>query len=862
MRLTHLIACGLVTAFCSTLLHAQENIRVYYVNGINCSRDNADSTVAKIDAILRNSQNHSDFRRTFEVRREYNLVGYANGPSIQIPYFSDLWHDCQELYQLKACEEWCFSTGTNWKSLFESKPSESAKYDLATMQRIKSGNVVAPLGALVAPEQAYLSNVDGYWYSAAPYTERESVDGNLRAELQPTRTTIEMLKNDMIQPGYVVVVAHSEGNLLANIAYAWACVETSGEAAKRVRIVNLANTSAVSVHGLNITHSYDTVISDGLKNTLASYWWRNVDGVNQITTPFPVADYTCVTPDPVMLGDLGTPISLHSVDDNYLSPTRTATYTASSTGINFTANPQTFAAFFEDMVYAAVRGIDIEQYGTQLAAFNLQDSYNVVGGSMFTLVGTATDQDGFVTTVTVQDEPSVIFPSPLVCGAGSSKTLSFSASIPIPSDAKGKVLTLSAAAKDNTDVWGIKKVALNVAPNVPPQFGFIPHYSITSEQPLTLSIPVSDSDGKVVSASIAPNATDFYPLASSWSISDTNGISQLSASLNTVALIVGRTYAFNVTIVDDNGAPATQTVYFDVTAPNARPVASIERQLNSPDGTVTLLGLATDPDGVSEKGRWVCTDAVFPFDSGFLSLSSTSGGSFAAAPFQIQLPSVTADTTLRFSYVVTDESGLASDPATVDVFVKATPLPGTFFDDFDVSSLNLDNWTADTDGSGTALSISGGIASLHRSAWGYVSYWQIRSKNEFGPGTRVELRGRLADYFSLTPYSGNAPFGCGFRGVGSNLYAYGSCYEGGGPWYDGVTVFDQYFQVGGSQAYNQYHDMVVDYRKDGVVEVMLDGVLLFQTPTTGMTQLLHIEVNASKPGDAPTLLDNCRVTVY
>lgn len=874
------------------LLLAQTPTRIIYVNGIMNSKQDVLDRINRMNVILSASINHTASKRLFSypnIKNDtslnellYNPIGYDGSNQ------TDNWLSFQGFVGN------CVTELQDSHEIFVLK-SDEENYALAMSQMLGTSSITSSgtppatsipidkVAAVNVAQYATAANMVGLVTLSPMCSDPQSDNLGITVDrMLGTANVVTNLVNEIKLNGPAIVVAHSQGNLLANLAYATLAADPSiDDVRKHMVIVNVANTSRFSTDGLDLTHPLDSVlypnvgtIGTSLQNLPVNFgWMRTTAEQAWVSAPFIIHPVMFQMPYPGFWPCAGPCshgiLETYLADDRYVDPIDgqfpNGTFTFSTTpvpGDSPDLPGHSFRSRFEDLIYAAVKRLDLARYGTQLPVISALNSYSASAASPFLMECSAADPDGTVVSATIQDDAKVIFPTPMPCVFTPAQTVAITPLITIPANMKGQTLSFTISATDNSGATVSKKTDVVVAPNVAPQFGFIPHYSITSGQPLSISIPVSDSDGKVVSASIAPNATDFYPLASSWSVSDVNGISQLSASLNTVSLIAGRTYSFNVTIIDDNGAPATQTVYFDVTAPNAKPVASIERQLNSPDGTVTLLGLATDPDGISEKGRWVCTDAAFPFDSGPLSLTTSGGGSFTAAPFQIQLPTVTSDTTLRFTYTVTDESGLASDPAMVDVLVKATPLPGTFFDDFDVPSLNLDNWTADTDGSGSALNISGGVASLHRSTWGYVSYWQIRSKNEFGPGTRVELRGRLADYFVLTPYSGSAPFGCGFRGVGLNLYAYGSCYEGGGPWYDGVSVFDQYFPVGGSQAYNQYHDMVVDYRKDGVVELKLDGVLLFQTPTAGMTQLLHIEINASKPGDAPTLLDNCRVTVY
>ena len=61
-------------------------------------------------------------------------------------------------------------------------------------------------------------------------------------------------------PRTVILVPHSQGNLITNYIWAKYVEEFGNEAFKKIRIVNVANTSFFSPHNLNLTHVDDAIL--------------------------------------------------------------------------------------------------------------------------------------------------------------------------------------------------------------------------------------------------------------------------------------------------------------------------------------------------------------------------------------------------------------------------------------------------------------------------------------------------------------------------------------------------------------------------------------------------------------------------
>ena len=123
---------------------------------------------------------------------------------------------------------------------------------------------------------------------------------------------------------------------------------------------------------------------------------------------------------------------------------------------------------------------------------------------------------------------------------------------------------------------------------------------------------------------------------------------------------------FNLTVTDDKNASNTATVKVTdkyIPPPNKPPIANtgVNQTVNAGD-IVTLDGSKSrDPDGNITTYSWIQTAGPAVPISG----ANTATPSFTA-------PSVSSDTTLKFSLTVKDDKGAASNnPATVSVTVKA-----------------------------------------------------------------------------------------------------------------------------------------------------------------------------------------------
>lgn len=294
------------------------------------------ASVKKISEVLQDSRNHKESaKRNFSVTFVWNPVGF-NGAGKGCT----LCQDTKELFILKTAEE---KYASDFRSIFVQNNLNSSNVDSKAALRVK----------------AYLDDMtpgDNYLESSKKITDED---------LAPTRTAIVELAIEMKRLGPVIVVAHSQGNLLANLAWASYASEIGNEIAKKVRVVNVANTSQFSVNFLNLTHAKDAALfsaaTDKLDKDISLETLPRLGGDWNRTTP------TCKNAacnfsidQPYFGGVDGTAGTLdHALIQTYLSETELPQVLHTPSVFNFSPNATRFRDRFEDLVYAANESIEL-----------------------------------------------------------------------------------------------------------------------------------------------------------------------------------------------------------------------------------------------------------------------------------------------------------------------------------------------------------------------------------------------------------------------------------------------------------------------------------------------------------------------
>lgn len=137
------------------------------------------------------------------------------------------------------------------------------------------------------------ARVDALLAAAVPRTIAD-----LLAPTVDAGKALASLLSSSTQP--TILVAHSEGNLIAHMAYASALKQQydnhgNMDLAKRVRIINIANTSQISINNLSLTNADDGVINI-LGSNVTALVARKVAAFNRTSPAFTLQDGTAVAP--------------------------------------------------------------------------------------------------------------------------------------------------------------------------------------------------------------------------------------------------------------------------------------------------------------------------------------------------------------------------------------------------------------------------------------------------------------------------------------------------------------------------------------------------------------------------------------
>lgn len=324
-------------------LPAASQTNVVYINGINNTLEDALATGDRIRDILSASENHlCNDKRSFRVTVIWNPVGWSGQNLIER---SELTQDSKELFLLKTSEE---HYASDYPKILapDNRPGE---IDQGAARRISR------YAADLTPGQNSL--------------ERDAGAAFLDSAMSATRRAIEQLTARIEARKPVIVIAHSQGNLLVNLSYAMLAAKYGSEIGKDVRVVNVANTSRFSISNLNLTHAADAALFSGgdAKRTVdKSLETLPSQGRNWTrTTPTCPNDQACnFRLAPPTLGKPTSAITDQGLVDKYLDHSIVETYLSSATAvanlpaIQITNHEIRFRDLFEFAVYGAAASLE------------------------------------------------------------------------------------------------------------------------------------------------------------------------------------------------------------------------------------------------------------------------------------------------------------------------------------------------------------------------------------------------------------------------------------------------------------------------------------------------------------------------
>ncbi len=312
--------------------HAQQKIVV--VNGIWTSHHDAREARDKVQGILNASETRiAAKRRSFVVKHIYNPIGITgDDPKNEEEWALVRTLDVLETYVLKSAEE-----------------NIDADY----------AQIISPHNQSRVLVQSAATNAEKA-LDEMPFGENDIKSSKEMTALMMTKTwkaALDIYDWQEQPPTQTIVIAHSQGNLLANLAWARLVSKVGQEATKRMRIINVANVSAFSPHRLNLTHTQDVTVLD-VARVLGRMSARTTPKCTGTCT-FTVAPATLHIPN-TYLG--------HSFVGTYLSPFLNVLTAADlgnifgldDQGVAFTPGKSSFRDRFEDYVYAAAESLDRE----------------------------------------------------------------------------------------------------------------------------------------------------------------------------------------------------------------------------------------------------------------------------------------------------------------------------------------------------------------------------------------------------------------------------------------------------------------------------------------------------------------------
>lgn len=305
---------------------------VIFINGINNTLEDAlENAEGLREALNGTATRNETAKRMFRVWLQYNEAGWTL-PLERVPGVA-LLRDVGELAVLKVAEE-CYLNRLLTLSHPYNRP--------IPIDHAAATEIAAHLNSMI-PETA----------TAGQCGQNALVSDGIvtAARMSPIKNVALSLATNIKQLRRVVLVAHSEGNILANLAYASIAASSGGDVSRTVRIVNVANTSAISMHGLDATHTKDGALA--LLATLGTYLSRStVECALPGGCPFPLAPATLRASNQLLV----FPTLGHSFSGTYLS--NTDTEIVGSSPFSFTAGASEFTDRVVDYVYAATSALD------------------------------------------------------------------------------------------------------------------------------------------------------------------------------------------------------------------------------------------------------------------------------------------------------------------------------------------------------------------------------------------------------------------------------------------------------------------------------------------------------------------------
>lgn len=346
------LALAFLTTLCWAVSAVAVDQKVLFVNGIQNTPQQALINLKRLQNAVDPNFVRQTIKRSFIIEAIYNPIGYYGGTE---PEDSPFKHDLREVFLLKTAEE---LYGPSYRQIV-SPHYVASPIDLAAAGAVAAyyKNMLPSRAAGVVPANNYLERT-----------------GEVSASnMQPTRAVITKLVEKVgFNLGPTIVVAHSQGNLLANLAYAVLANDLGRDLFKRVRVINVANTAEFAPSGLDFTHEDDLVLQGEKQLAIVARWPR--------TTPkcmnYALCEFSLASPQFGGGQFANFDFLHHAFDDVYLSlaPLQRV---PQGIGVRFGLYPYYFVDRFVDLMYAAADSLDSSDIYSHAADISV-GAYRVV----------------------------------------------------------------------------------------------------------------------------------------------------------------------------------------------------------------------------------------------------------------------------------------------------------------------------------------------------------------------------------------------------------------------------------------------------------------------------------------------------
>lgn len=257
-----IITCGLLSIFNLAFAQQIPNLRIYYLNGINVDKQGYVDSAKALKNTLSSLTGNLDVRFPL-----YNPAGSLAG--------SDSTYGCMvwDASQDRLIPQSMLSSG----SVAGSTPALLTKK--SRLQKASSCVLsdVGEVGTSKINEEKSYDLFSQYLvvgnspqnYSPSIQTTAQTLLNSMSQSEMPIVVAMAKKVEDALTRSVndgkkVLLVAHSQGNLIANLAWIRLVANLPQSKLKDIRILNVANASQFSVHGEDVTHSMDRVIFDAL----------------------------------------------------------------------------------------------------------------------------------------------------------------------------------------------------------------------------------------------------------------------------------------------------------------------------------------------------------------------------------------------------------------------------------------------------------------------------------------------------------------------------------------------------------------------------------------------------------------------